>query len=147
MGSTISRRVFFTACGGAALAAAVPATMRGTMTAPALGSTEALTLERFESLLGQSFTVSPESGAAPIRVVLSAAARCRDGFTRDQDGRAVMESFSLEFAGVPVEDAVSGVHTLHHPAIGEHAFLMTPVADDTDAHRRYEVIMTRMVQA
>ena len=103
---------------------------------------EELTPALFEKHLGARFTAQAEGGepvALKLVRVLEAPAR------KPQPGAPRVEGFSIIFEGTPETGLSQGTYTFENPDMGSVALFAVPVVSEEPSVRRYEVIITRLV--
>lgn len=90
-----------------------------------------LPAEDFEALVDQSVTLSWDDRTLDCRV----ESVWRSPYPTGRD----LPGFSVFLRGPAEQPLAQGVHTLHHPTLGELDLFLTPVARDSDG-MRYEIV-------
>lgn len=97
------------------------------------------TLERFEPLVGKTFTIEdsgPERGVS-LQAVLIEARSLRDV----QGAGSRSRQFSLVWRGPKGTPLPQRIYTVHHPALGALLLFLVPLGPDVEG-MRYEAVFT-----
>jgi hypothetical protein len=137
----ITRRSLLYSGVGAGVAVAVGSRPPGAAALTMAGGPGYLRRGAYAGLEGTSFTV--ETGARPVALRLESVSDVAGAVTQ----RALVgsdDAFALTFSGPLATPLDSGIHTLHHPALGSFELFSSPV-NAPDDERHYEVVVDRSI--
>ena len=92
----------------------------------------------FQPLVGQRFSVFPESG--------SMRARLRLARVLERSPSKTFSQFSLIFHAADGDALADGIHAFHHPALGSFSIFISSIGAPGAGRRVYEACFSRHVR-
>lgn len=107
----------------------------GNADAAAGAAAEPYTLERFQPLLGETFTLSDGTGSLAVTLIEASSLR------EAQGAGMRSQQFSLVWRGPPGAVLAQKIYTVSHPALGALELFLVTLGADAEG-TRYEAVFT-----